>query len=148
MSRTPELEETADRLHSLAIHLLRRLRKVDEATGLSGPRLSAMSVIVFAGPVTLTELAAAEQVKPPTMTRLVQGLEMDALVRRLSDPEDARVTRIEATAKGRKVMMDGRAQRVAMLAELLDELSPAEQKVVRRAVLSLEAIFGKRRTAR
>ncbi len=145
MTRTIERDETADRLHSLAIHLLRRLRKVDEATGLSGPRLSAMSVIVFAGPVTLSDLAAAEQVKPPTMTRLVQGLEAEGLLRRLSDPNDARVTRLEATAKGRKVMIDGRAQRVRMLAELLDQLPASEQNAVRRAVLSLESIFGPRR---
>lgn len=60
-----ELRDIADRLHSIAIHLLRRLRKVDESTGLSGPRLSALSLVVFAGPVALTELAAAEQVKGP-----------------------------------------------------------------------------------
>ncbi|MDQ3996553.1 MAG: hypothetical protein M3303_05995, partial [Gemmatimonadota bacterium] len=67
--------ELADRLHSAAIHLLRRLRREDARTGLSGPRLSALSVVVFAGPLTLGELAAAEQVRPPTMTRLVRALE-------------------------------------------------------------------------
>src|ERR687883_145288 len=76
----------ADRLHSAAIHLLRRLRREDARTGLSGPRLSALSVVVFAGPRTLGELAAAEQVRPPTMTRLVQALEREGLVARDPDP--------------------------------------------------------------
>jgi DNA-binding MarR family transcriptional regulator len=141
-----ELLEIADRLHSLAIHLLRRLRKVDEATGLSGPRLSALSVVVFAGPVTLTELAAAEQVKPPTMTRLVQGLEAEGLVKRRSDAADARVSRIEATPRGRKILLDGRARRVEMLAELLEDLDARTRDDLRRALTGLDAVIGRRRT--
>lgn len=142
-----ELHDIADRLHSIAIHLLRRLRKVDEATGLSGPRLSALSVVVFAGPVTLTELAAAEQVKPPTMTKLVQALEDDGYLVRTADPLDGRVSRVEASAKGKRVMMEGRANRVRMLAALLTELNAAEQKALRRAVGSLEEVVAGRRTA-
>lgn len=140
MSRSPELHETADRLHSVAIHLLRRLRKVDEATGLSGPRLSALSVLVFAGPVTMTELAAAEQVKPPTMTRLVQGLEAEGLVRRRGDTDDARVSRVEATPRGRRILLDGRTRRVEMLSSLLEALDPAAREEVHRAVESLERV--------
>jgi DNA-binding MarR family transcriptional regulator len=136
-----ELRETADRLHSLAIHLLRRLRKVDEATGLSGPRLSALSVVVFAGPVTLTELAAAEQVKPPTMTRLVQGLEAEGLVRRRADAEDGRVSRVEATPRGRKILLDGRARRVEMLSGILASLEPADRDDLQRALLALDAVI-------
>src|ERR671915_2520477 len=93
--------ELADRLHSAAIHLLRRLRREDARTGLSGPRLSALSVVVFAGPLTLGELAAAEQVKPPTMTRLVRALEARRLVVREADENDGRVVRLRATTKGR-----------------------------------------------
>ncbi|MBC8089680.1 MAG: MarR family transcriptional regulator [Phycisphaerae bacterium] len=141
------MHDIADRLHSIAIHLLRRLRKVDEATGLSGPRLSALSVVVFAGPVTLTELAMAEQVKPPTMTRLVQALEDDGYLVRTADPLDGRVSRIAASAKGKAVMMDGRAKRVRMLAGLLSELSMSEQKALRKAVGSLEEVVAGRRSA-
>src|SRR5918999_325999 len=101
----------ADRLHSAAIHLLRRLRRVDATTGLSGPRLSALSVVVFGGPLTLGELAAAEQVKPPTMTRLVRALEARGLVSRETDEHDGRVVRLRATAKGRSLMAQGRARR-------------------------------------
>src|SRR6476661_9735879 len=82
---------TAIRLHSAAIHLLRHLRKEDDASGLSAPRLSALSVVVFGGPVTLGQLARAEQVKPPTMTKIVTGLENDRLVERHPDRRDKRL---------------------------------------------------------
>src|SRR6266699_3103589 len=88
----------ADRLHSAAIHLLRRLRVEDKALGLSGPRASALSVIVFRGPITMGALAEAEQVRRPTITRLVDGLERRGLVRRLNDPTDGRVQLVEASA--------------------------------------------------
>src|SRR5579864_5001532 len=90
----------ADRLHSAAIHLLRRVRKQDIATGEGPARLSALSVLVFGGPKTLKELAAAEQVKPPTMSRIVAGLKRSRLVDIAHDPQDARRMRITATEKG------------------------------------------------
>src|ERR671935_287392 len=91
--------EAADRFHSAAIHALRHVRREDPATGLSAARLAALSVLVFGGPRTLGELAAAEQVRPATMTKIVQALEQDGLVRRSSDSSDGRVVRVEATAK-------------------------------------------------
>src|SRR6185295_5250733 len=108
------------------IHLLRRLRKQDDATGLSPARLSALSVAVFAGPVTIGQLAAAEQVSPPTMTRLVVGMEREGLVRRRPDPEDGRVVWIHATPKGTRILHDGRRRRVAALTARVAELSPDE----------------------
>lgn len=116
----------ADRLHSLAIHLLRRLRTQDVASGLTGPRLSALSVIVFGGPVTLGELAAAEQVRPPTMTHIVRALERQRLVRREPDPTDRRVVRLRATPRGRTLLTEGRRRRVEQLARRLTEL-PVEE---------------------
>ena len=86
--------EAADRFHSAAIHALRRVRRDDPETGLSAARLSALSVLVFGGPRSLGELAAAEHVRPATMTRIVQALEEDGLVRRESDSADRRVTRL------------------------------------------------------
>src|SRR5918997_2601580 len=118
--------ELADRLHSAAIHLLRRLRRGDTRTGLSAPRLSALSVVVFAGPLTLGELAAAEQVKPPTMTRLVRALEARGLVTREPDGRDRRGVRLRATAKGRALMAEGRARRVRALARGLERLDAEE----------------------
>src|SRR6478672_923352 len=91
--------DLADRLHSAAIHLLRRLRREDDATGLPAPQLSALSVIVFGGPITLGALAQAEQVRPPTITRLVATLEEAGLVERETDASDRRVMRVRATAR-------------------------------------------------
>src|ERR671938_242385 len=117
--------EAADRFHSAAIHALRHVRREDPASGLSAARLSALSVLVFGGPRTLGELAAAEHVRPATMTRIVQALEEERLVRREADPADGRVTRLHATAEGERVMWRGRERRVERLAELLARLTPA-----------------------
>src|ERR671931_2903923 len=125
--------EAADKLHSASIHVLRRVAREDPASGLSAARLSALSVLVFGGPRTLTELAAAEHVRPATMTRIVQALEAEGLVRRESDPDDGRVTRLHATAKGERVLWRGRELRVARLAELLARLSADEVAHVRKA---------------
>src|SRR3954462_12265340 len=89
--------DLADRLHSTAIHLLRRLRREDDASGLPAPQLSALSVIVFGGPITLGALADAEQVRPPTITKLVATLEAAGLVERTIDAADRRVVRVRAT---------------------------------------------------
>lgn len=120
----------ADRLHSAAIHVLRRLRVEDKAIGLSGPRASALSVIVFRGPVTMSVLAEAEQVRPPTITRLVAGLERRGLVRRVSDAHDGRVQLVQATAAGRHLLNKGRARRVARLARGLAQLSKDDQDLL------------------
>jgi DNA-binding MarR family transcriptional regulator len=135
--------ELADRLHAAAIHLLRRLRREDAQTGLSGPRLSALSVVVFAGPLTLGELAAAEQVRPPTMTRLVRALEARGLVTREPDEHDGRVVRLRATAKGRTLMAEGRARRVRALAEGLRTLNSSDVMALDGAVGTLEQVVGR-----
>src|SRR5271156_1764735 len=90
----------ADRLHSAAIHLLRRVRKQDEASGIGPAQLSALSVLVFSGSKTFGELAAAEQVKPPTMSRIVAALKRNRLVKIAQDSHDARRMQIHATPKG------------------------------------------------
>ena len=130
----------ADRLHSVAIHLLRRLRRADDASGLSAPRLSALSVIVFAGPINLTALAEAEQVRAPSMSRLVRTLEADGLVRRRQDAKDGRVVHFEATPKGNRLLSAGRARRVEALARGLAALTPQERTTLRQALDTLEAI--------
>ena len=135
---TPDL--VADRLHSAAIHLLRRLRVEDAASGLTAPRLSALSVIVFAGPLTLSALAAAEQVRPPTMTRLVAALERAGLVAREPDPDDRRQVLLRATPAGRRLLEAGRARRTASLATRLAELPPADLAALARAASLLERL--------
>jgi DNA-binding MarR family transcriptional regulator len=117
---------------------LRHVRREDPATGVPPAQLSALSVLVFGGPHTLGELAAAEQVRPPTMTRIVQGLESAGLVRRARDPEDLRVHRLHATSNGRRVMQRGRERRVANLAALLGRLSEDDVARVREAAELVE----------
>lgn len=131
----------ADRLHSAAIHLLRRLRRQDPSSGISAPQLSALSVIVYGGPLTLGELATAEQVRPPTITRLVSTLEGEGLVVRERDPDDRRVVRVRATSRGAQVLKEGRQRRVASLAEQLGALDPGERGVLEQAAAILEGVL-------
>jgi DNA-binding MarR family transcriptional regulator len=133
----------ADRLHSAAIHLLRRLRRQDQAMGLTAARASALSILVFGGPATLTTLALAEQVSPPTMTRLVVGMERDGLVRRAADEHDGRVVWLQATAKGTRLLHEGRRRRVAALAADLDSLSAAERATLAAAADILDQMLAR-----
>lgn len=126
----PEVLSVADRLHSTTIHLLRRVRKQDVASGEGPARLSALSVLVFGGPKTLGELAAAEQVKPPTMSRIVAGLARSKLVEITADPEDARRMRIRPTPSGVQLLQQGRQRRIADLAAQLRRLTPEELRKV------------------
>jgi DNA-binding MarR family transcriptional regulator len=135
---SPELE-AADRFHSAAIHALRFVAREDPAGGLSAARLSALSVLVFGGPQTLGELAAAEQVRPPTMTAIVRALEEAGLVRRSPDDRDGRVVRAHATAKGRRVLERARERQIAKLAERLSRLDEDELARVREAAELVDA---------
>ena len=130
----------ADALHSAAIHLLRGVRKEDVQTGLGPARLSALSVLVFAGPMRLTDLARIEQVKPPTMTKVIAGLEAGGFVKRRADSEDARAVKLEATAHGRKLLQEGRRRRVKRLAEALQALTSDELEVLARAAPIVERV--------
>src|SRR5512133_763980 len=133
-----ELSSAADRFHSAAIHALRYARREDAASGLSAARLSALSVLVFGGPRTLGELAAAEQVRPPTMTRIVHGLEQGGLVRRDSDQLDGRVVRVRATAKGKRILQRARRRRIAALEERLSSLNARQVALVQEAAELVE----------
>ena len=139
---SPELLETADKLHSAAIHLLRRLRVRDRESGIGPAQLSALSVLVFGGPRSLGELADAEQVRPPTMSRIVSGLERSGLVKRHAT-EDARRMRLEATAKGTRILWQGRQRRVESLAAALASLDQADAARLRELVELLPEIAHK-----
>ena len=119
--------DAADRLHKAAISLLRRVRVVDAETGVSAPKLSALSVLAFGGPKSLSALARAEQVTPPTMSKLVADLETEGLVAKRADRADRRGVRIEVTPKGRALMEEGRRRRLALLASALAKLTRAER---------------------
>jgi DNA-binding MarR family transcriptional regulator len=135
--------EAADRFHSAAIHALRHVRREDPATGLSAARLSALSVLVFGGPRTIGELAAAEQVRPPTMTRIVRALEEESLVEREADPHDGRRALLHATSKGKRVLSRGRERRVERLAELLGRLPAGDVATIHAAAELVEAALAK-----
>src|ERR1041385_874625 len=128
-----EVLEVADHLHSAAIHLLRRLRVRDRESGIGPSQLSALSVLVFGGPRSLGELADAEQVRPPTMSRIVVGLERSGLVRRQTT-DDKRRVRLEPTAKGTKILQEGRRRRVDSLARALKSLASADLQALNEAV--------------
>jgi DNA-binding MarR family transcriptional regulator len=122
--------EIAEKLHSGALRLLRRLRKFDSETQLSAPKLSALSVLVFGGPQSLGDLAAAEQVRAPTMSRLVVELEAEGLARKTADAKDKRGVKIAATAKGQALMERGRTRRLQHLSAAIGALSAEERKAL------------------
>ena len=119
--------DVAARLHKAAIALLRRVRVADAETGLSAPKLSALSVLTFGGPLSLTGLARAEQVTAATMSKLVADLEAEGLVVKRADRADKRGLRIAVTAKGRAIMEEGRRRRLALLTARLAKLTRAER---------------------
>ncbi len=136
----PGVGADLDQLHRLAIALLRGVKVEDGAAGIGPAPLSALSVLTFGGPLALGALARAEGVRPPTMSRLVDGLERAGLARRSADPADARGLRIAATAKGRALLLAGRARRLRRLATAAHTLVPAQRKHVAAALPALAAL--------
>ncbi len=130
-----------DRLHAWAIHLLRWLREADRASPLSAAQLSALSVLVYHGPLSLTALADAEQVRPPSASRLVSELEERGLLERRRSAEDRRVVRISATAAGRRLLEEGRQRRLRALRAALEELEPGDRAALEHAVEVLEGLL-------
>jgi len=139
MPSSPGPRDVADRLHSAAIHLLRKVRSTDVQTGVTPAQLSALSVLM-SGPKTLGELAAAEQVKPPTITRLARELERLGLARRESDPGDARVARLRSTAKGTAILRRGRELRIGELERRLRRSSAGDLRTLHDAAVIIERI--------
>src|SRR5713101_1680265 len=135
--------DVANRLHSAAIHLLRRARRTDPLTGVSPAQLSALSVLM-SGAKTLGELAAAEQVRAPTMSRLVSEMERAGVARKVPDREDARVVRVHATPKGLRALSRGRAMRIDAIERLLSDLEADDLATVERAVGTIERLLGER----
>jgi DNA-binding MarR family transcriptional regulator len=129
MPRTDALH-VADRLHSGAIRLLRAVRTVDDAAGVSAPKLSALSVLVFAGAQSLTALARAEQVTAATMSKLIAALEAEGLVAKRANETDRRGVRIEATARGRAILEEGRKRRLALLQQKLAKLGREDRTLL------------------
>ena len=134
----PTRFEVADRLHSAAIHLLRHASKQDALARQGPARLSALSVLVFGGPMALGQLAAAEQVKAPTMSRIVAGLKRSGLAKIETDAKDARRIRVTVTPKGSRLLQQARARRIRLLAETLSGLRDMEMEILLRAAELME----------
>ena len=134
-------EAVADRLHSVAIHLLRQLREEDLSLGLGPAQLSALSVLVFGGPQTIGALARIEQVAAPTVSRMVDALAAAGLVARETDGKDRRVVHVSATPAGVSLMQRGRRQRVRRLIRLLEDLDPVELETIGTAAERLARLL-------
>lgn len=124
---------TANALHSASLRLLRRAAMADVGMNLDGPRASLLSVLVFAGPQTMSRLAQIERVTPAAITKLVGALEEAGLAQRTRDADDRRIVRVEVTEQGRDLLEQGRADRVRAVAALLKGVSAEDLTVLRRA---------------
>jgi DNA-binding MarR family transcriptional regulator len=128
---------TAAQLNSGAIHLLRGLRRVDEAAGLTPARLSALSVLVFGGPCTLGRLAEIEDVTGPTMTRIVDGLSDLGLAERSTHPLSGRAVLISATPPGTELMQAAAQRRHRAIDAAMARLSARDRAALDRAAPAL-----------
>jgi DNA-binding MarR family transcriptional regulator len=132
--RSTARRRVANELNTTAIHALRRARVADSTSGLSPERLSVLSVLVYAGPRTMSELARAEQVSRPAITRIVTALEGAGFAERAQVADDRRSTRVTATAAGRSVLDDARRGRIETLAAVLRDARPDELDLISRAL--------------
>jgi|SRR5947208_3306511 len=132
--------ELAARLRLAVTRLSRRLRHQGE-TGISASQLSALATVDRCGPMTLGDLAAAEQVQPPSMTRIVARLEEAGLVARQVCREDRRVARVRVTGTGRELLQPSRTRKDAYLARRLRTLDNADRTVMAEVVGILEQLL-------
>ncbi|HZP63006.1 MAG TPA: MarR family transcriptional regulator [Terriglobales bacterium] len=139
MSRDFSLQ-VAEAIHAAAIRVLRIVRVEDAKAGIGPAQLSALSVLVFLGPRTMGELATAEQVKAPTMSRIIQGLVEQGLAERSTNTRDRRAVQIAATSQGRKLLLAGRTRRVRALAKRMERLSSGDLTVLDKAARLLADI--------
>jgi DNA-binding MarR family transcriptional regulator len=142
--RAEELRSTSGLAHALrpsVMRLSRRLRQMrDDTLGLNSNQLSAMSVLLNSGDQLMGELAAAELVQPPSMTRIVNGLEELGYVARRPDPRDRRQCVVTLTDDGRRVLLANRRRRDEWLSVRIAELDPEERDILRKAVPILEKV--------
>ena len=136
-TRTLDLAETAARLRLSVTRLSRRLRQ-ESTTGHSPSQISALSVIVNHGALTLGALAEHERVAPPSITKVVSKLEAEGLVERETDAEDRRITRVSATRAGRDLIAETRRRKTTWLAARIRALPPEDQAQLAAAIEILE----------
>jgi len=131
----------ANALRPAVMRLARRLRQMrDDSLELNSNQLSAMAVLLNSGDLPMGELAAAEKMQPPSMTRIVNGLEERGLVTRSADQHDRRSSRVSLTESGRQILLADRRRRDQWLARRIAELEPEEHEVLRQCVRILEKV--------
>ena len=135
--------ELAARLRLAVTRLARRLRQ-QVAGPVTASQVSALATVERLGRPTLGELAASEGVRPPSVTRIVDGLEHAGLVSRLVDDDDRRVARVVLTAEGRRVLQRSRSLRTAFLARRVRRLPVAERAALADLVRLLEKLVEER----
>ena len=131
----------AHALRPVVMRLARSLRHVrDDSLELQTNQLSAMAVLLNDGDMLMGKLAATEKMQPPSMTRIVNGLEQRGYVARRPDPRDGRQCLVTLTPSGRDVIMANRRRRDEWLTIRIAELDPAEREVLRQAVVILSKV--------
>ena len=134
--------DTASALRLGVMRLARRLRVERDGNDLTFNQLAALGTLRRHGPLTVGEMAAHENVKPPSMTRTVAALEDAGLVTRRPSTTDGRQVVVELTDDAIRVMDEDRARRTAWLAQRLGELSPTDVELLRRVAPLLEQLAG------
>jgi DNA-binding MarR family transcriptional regulator len=135
------LDAVSEHLDTIAVHLLRELRRAEVASLVRGPGLAALMVLCARGTMTMGELADAEHVSASTMTRLVQGLERHELAMRHHHSHDRRSVLVSATRRGRALLRAGRGRRIAELARRLEGVAPEDLAALARATLLLKDLL-------
>lgn len=131
--------DLAAELRPVILRLGRRLRQMqDESVELTASQSSVMGVLLRRGDLTMGELALEEQVRPPTITRVVKGLEERGLLLRTPAPQDGRQSLVGLTSAGRDVLETNRRRRNEWLTERLSELDADERELLRRVLGVLE----------
>ena len=136
-----DLDDLAKAINSVAIHVVRRVRRMDDALGVPPARLSALSVLVFGGPRSVSQLAAAEQVTGPTMTKVVEGLSRMGLAERRPHPDDSRAVLVVPTPRGRRLMERGRRRREEHLRQMLNAATTGELECLQEAMAILRRLL-------
>ena len=136
-------EVLAARLRLANARLARRTRQeaLNAGDDLTASRLAALATIEQLGPITLGELAAEEQVQPPSMTRIVARLEEHGLATREVDASDRRIVRVRITDLGRQTLARSRTRKNAFLAKRVARLSPEARAALADALPVLEQLM-------
>ena len=139
---TPTRSQTAvaSALRLAVMRLARRLRSERSDTSLTISQIAALSTLERTGPMTPRELAAAERVQPPSMTRITASLEAAGLVTRTDHPTDGRQVLLAASPDGAALVREDRRRRDAWLAQRLHDLPADDVEVLRRAAVVLERL--------